>query len=374
MSVPRHVAVLVTALLIALGAAAPAVAATVAPGTTRGGDVVKTGWWWAANEPPADSGLVAPPQPTPPNAPAGTLPVAAIGGDPEKVSAIEFSLQAQPGALVESFDLVLRETDEPGANANQGMAKIVACPVVEPFWADGTAAAWKAKPDFDCELAQAAGERNAKGIWSFDLTSIAALWLVEGNTSSMSVVLVEDVDAPESFQVAYDGPAAKGIGIKAVTVAAPKDTTAGFGGPAPTEGTAGSATTGGAGPGAPLTGGSSSGGAGISSAPLDAPGVVAPAPDLAAGEVGESVGAPVTAPATGTAQVSATPMAAPPWYAGVPKAGMLLLPLTLGLAYLMMLALGPEAQPSAVTARHGVSRALDRLKRVGAQAVARGVR
>jgi hypothetical protein len=385
MSGSRHVATVLVGLLVALATAGPVMAAAkVAPGTTHGGEVVKTGWWWAANEPPAETGILAAPQPTPPNVPAGTLPVAAVGGDPEKVSAIEFALDAEPGSSVTSFDLVLRETDEPGANTNQDTARVVACPVVEGFWADGNAAAWKARPEFDCELASAPGERAATGVWRFDLTAVAALWLSEENTSSTSVVLVEDVDAPDSFQVGFVGMAAKGIGFKAVTVAPAKGGGSGGGsggtGEAGTGGTGtagGTGLAGGGGAGTPLTSGgvdSSTGsavgtGSGISTPP-DGDGDLAPAPELAGVATDETA---VAAPAAGeTAQVSAIPIAAPPWYAGIPKAGLLLLPLTLGLAYLMMLALGPDAQPSTVTARHGVSRALDRLRRAGAQAVARG--
>jgi hypothetical protein len=52
---------------------------------------------------------------------------------------------------------------------------------------------------------------------------------------------------------------------------------------------------------------------------------------------------------------------------------LLLAPLALGLAYLAMLALGPDAQPSASSSQRGVSRALERLRLAGGQAVA-GVR
>ena len=377
MSAARRVAVLVATLLVSIALPPPASAAKATPGATGGGEVVKTGWWWAVNEPPAETGLVAPPQPPTPNVPEGALPVAALGGDPDKISAIEFALDAEPGSLVSSSTLVLRESQEPGANANQDNAKILACPVAESFWADGSAAAWKARPDFDCDLAQASGERDQDGVWTFDLSPVTALWLSEDTTSSMSVVLVEDVDAPESFQVAFDGLAAKGIDFSVVTVSPPKPATptTGQGGATPAVGEAGAGSTGGSGS-VPLSdvGGSSAGLGGVSSAPLDAPGVVAPALDLGAGATESVADAPVAAPVAETAQVSAAPMAAPPWYSGIPKAALLLFPLVLGLAYLMMLALGPDAQPATVGTRHGVSRALDRLKQVGARTVRRSGR
>ena len=63
-----------------------------------------------------------------------------------------------------------------------------ACPVTESFWADGASAAWKARPAYDCDLASAAGERDARtGVWKFDLTAVAALWTAEGYKGSTSV-------------------------------------------------------------------------------------------------------------------------------------------------------------------------------------------
>ena len=56
----------------------------------------------------------------------------------------------------------------------------------------------------------------------------------------------------------------------------------------------------------------------------------------------------------------------PAWYTGIPKPAFLMAPLALGLAYLIMLALGPDGRPAPTTGRHGVSRALDRLRQTGA--------
>jgi len=64
---------------------------------------------------------------------------------------------------------------------------------------------------------------------------------------------------------------------------------------------------------------------------------------------------------------------APPWYAGLSGGGLLLLPFALGLGYLLMLALGPDAQPATTTTQHGVGRALDRLRRLSAQVSAKGL-
>jgi hypothetical protein len=108
----------------------------------------------------------------------------------------------------------------------------------------------------------------------------------------------------------------------------------------------------------------------LSSGSLGATGdVPLAAPPSAAGATAETTD-PVTA---ATAPVAA-PAVVQPWYGGLPKATFLLVPFALGLAYLAMLALGPDAQPTTTsTSRHGVSRALDRLRQAGTQALA-GVR
>lgn len=333
---------------------------------SRGGQVLKTGWWWVANQPPAETGLVAYPQQSPPNIPAGSLPVAASGGEPDKVAAVELTLDAKPGAAVRKAKVVLTESGAPGANVNAAAAKIVACPVTDGFWADGTAARWDARPAYDCDSAQAAGTRDDKGRWTFDLTGLASGWLAEGATGSPSFALVEAVDAPESFQVTFAPVAENGIVYTGsygppVGGALPPPTSTGPTGPTGPVAVGGGAATSGFGSGG-STGSLSSGSLGTGSTgdvPLSAP----PADTGATAETTDPV-----APAT-------TPVAAPavvqPWYGGLPKAAFLLVPFALGLAYLAMLALGPDAQPTpTTTSRHGVSRALDRLRQAGTQALA----
>lgn len=329
---------------------------------SRGGQVLKTGWWWVANQPPAETGLVAYPQQSPPNIPAGHLPVAASGGEPDKVTAVELVLDAKPGSSVTTAKVVLTESAAPGANVNAETAKIVACPVTDGFWADGTAARWDARPAYDCDAAQAAGTRDDKGRWTFDLTGIASSWLAEGATGSPSFALVEAVDAPESFQVTFAPVAENGIVYTgkygppvggSVPLPGPTGTTGGVaaGG--------GTASSGFGSSGAGSTGSLSSGSLGGGDVPLAA----SPAD---AGTATAETTDPVTA---ATAPVAA-PAVVQPWYGGLPKAAFLLVPFALGLAYLAMLALGPDAQPTTTTTRHGVSRALDRLRQAGTQALA----
>lgn len=346
-------------LTLPLAGAGPAGAAAAdkkspGPGDTRGAKVVKAGWWWVANEPPPETGVLAAPQPPSPNIPKGAIPVGAFGGDPEKVSAIEVKLRAKPGSTVKSFEMVLRESKDPGANANAEAAKILACPVTELFWADGSGAAWKDQPTYDCSVAKAAGKRTKKGLWRFDLTSIASGWLAEGNTDSRSVVLVEDVEAPESFQVSLDGVKAEGVGLelKATPPAPlPDDGALPDNGPSGSTGS-GVSTSGGGGSSLGSGGGPSLAGP----APAPAPVKGADVPASTGQDTGEQ----------GTGELNAAPMSAvPAWYSGIPRSGLLLVPFALALAYLIMLALGPDARPVPVTGRRGVSRALDRVRQTG---------
>ena len=335
---------------------------------SRGGQVLKTGWWWVANQPPAETGLVAYPQQSPPNIPAGHLPVAASAGEQDKVTAVELVLDAKPGASVTTAKVVLTESDASGANVNAEAAKIIACPVTDGFWADGTAARWDARPAYDCDAAQAAGTRDDKGRWTFDLTGLASSWLAEGATGSPSFALVEAVDAPESFQVTFAPVAENGI------VYTGKYGAAIGGGTAPLTGATG-ATGGVAVGGGAAGGGFGSGDAGstgsLSTGSLDA-GTSGDVP-LDAAPAEESATAETTDPVTAQTTPVAAPAIVPSWYSGMPKAAFLLVPFALGLAYLAMLALGPDAQPTTTTSRHGVSRALDRLRQAGTQALA-GVR
>lgn len=333
---------------------------TPAPGETIRAKVVKTGWWWLVNEPPPESGVLAAPTAPAPTTPKGSIPVGAAAGDAERISAIEVRLKAAPGSTVTSFEMVLRESSEPAANANAEQAVVVACPVTEAFWADGSAAAWRDRPAYDCSLAEAEGKRNAKGVWRFDLTPFAATWLSEGNVDSRSVVLVEKVEAPEGFQVAFDGPKAEGVGLE-LRADAPTAPPTGSGDTS-VEGTGGAGGTGSAGgfSGSGTSSGSSSG-IGSSSGPGSAGGALTDASAAV-----EQEGPAAETPAAPPGQLAATPVAAvAPWYSGISKGAYALLPLALGLAYLIMVALGPDARPVPVTGRRGVGRALERLRETG---------
>lgn len=344
--------------VVGLGAAAAEVTA-VKPGTESGATVTKTGWWWKANDtsevpPEASPGVDAVPPPSAPkNVPEGSMPVAAVLGDAEKVSAIEFALDAKAGSVASSFLLTLRESAEPAANAGADAetTSVVACPVTEAFWAPGEAGTWGSKPEYDDGLCQP-GVRGKDGLWSFDLTSFAAQWLGTDNKTSGSVVLIEQVDEPASFQVVFDGVEQKGIGVQ--LVATPGTST---------DGGTGSIDTG----GAVGTGDSGAGSAGGFEPGLDSAGAESGA-DLSGVPAGSEV--PVAAPGQAQAPQSQGAggqpfLIAPSALEDVPNGIWILAPVVLGIAYLMMLALGPGGEPALVTTRRGVSRALERWRSSG---------
>ena len=330
--------------------------------------MIKTGWWYVANEPPPDTGVLAAPQPPAPNSPAGTMPVASLLGESTKVSAMEFELDAEIGSTLKGFELVLRESSSPGAALGSTVASVVACPVTEIFWADGAGAAWKNKPTYDCELAEAAGVRDEDGLWTFNLKKLAADWLSEDFFGSRSIVLVENVDPPFSFDVSFEGPQTDGIGLDVRAKAPAKNGNGGNGG---TGGGGGGGTDGNGGSAGGNTGGGSlggsdgggfSGGGNSGGGSLDGSdsgslgGTDSGSPEASGG--GEAAGGSENGTDTGMVPVAANVT----WYSGLPKASLLMLPLILGLAYLMMLALGPNGRPSPTANRRGVSRALDRLR------------
>lgn len=340
------VAVVFLAGIASLGWVSTA-AADVKPGTASGATVVKAGWWWRVNETPADGGgVIAPPEPPATTVPEGSLPASAAAGDPEKVSAIEFALNYGAGATVTSMELSLREAADPGANANADGAgvKVKACPITESFWVDGAASKWTSLPKYDCELAEAVGKRDAKGVWTFDLTSMASQWLAKGSsTLSPSIVLVEDVAAPTTFQVAYDGVAKKGIGVKLVA-------TGGAAPPPPSPGPIGG------------DGGTGTGDLGTGGVPADPGGISG---DVPTG--GEGVPADAEVPTVAGEKDDAPALASPrarllTMFEDLPGGLLVLIPLALGAAYLVMIALGPNGEPALAGTRHGVSRALDRMR------------
>lgn len=381
----RHSAVrfalVVTGALAVPLAGVPASAAGVAdrpePGELRGGQVLQAGWWSRLHQEPPENPLLVPPGPPAPAAPAGSLPVAVTAGEPQRISAIEFAPAGEAGAKVTSFVVSFKEHAD--GQLNTDAAAVLACPVSESFFVADENGRWQHQPDHDCEDRSVEGVRGGDGVWVFDLTPLAVDWLASDRTSAPAVVLVPGVTEPagQSFQVAFAGPEERGVGLRAKTAGGPGEKSKGSGsgdgeqagtgsGDAST-GSGGSANddgTGGSGGSVDLGGGGSlDGGGGLGAAPDAGTIPETPASDVGAGEAPEAT--PVAdGAAVDTASVGAGPL---PWHAQIPRPALLLVPLMLGLAYLAMVAMGPDAQPTALVRRHGVSRALDRMRILGDQ-------
>ena len=207
--------------------------ARVEPGTLKGGKVTKLGWWSRSNEQLPETGLVAPPSVPSIAAPEGSYPVAQIAGESERIAAIEFLVKGPRGGVVKNLELSLREAADPTGSPNADGASIVACTMTEVFWSEGENGSWGARPSHDCGLGQALGQRDDKGVWSFDLTALATSWLAEDREFAPAVVLLstpadEAAEPPaaaeqraSSYQVAFD--ATQGLGLVASTGAGSPD-------------------------------------------------------------------------------------------------------------------------------------------------------
>ena len=357
---------LTAALLAAplLGSTLLAVPATAAddavPGTFVGGTLTKTGWWARSNEQAPETGLLAPPSIPALAAPAGTLPVSALAGEVERITALQFALDGAKDSEVSRVRLALKEAADPSANPNSASGTVTACPMTESFWVGVDNGPWATRPTYDCELGAVAGTRDDQGVWTFDLTPLASQWLASDREFAPAVVLVSTppiepaaTDPPEptttTFQVAYDKAA--GVGLVAKTVAPTKDDDGDDQEPQPEPEPE------------PVDAGGGSGDAGgglggVGEAVMDAL-PEAPAVDAAPPTETEE-------PATQTTAAALAPVAAPvlAWHDDIGAKALMALPALL-LAYLVMLAMGPAGQPAVGGGRRGVSRALDRMRTTG---------
>lgn len=362
---------------LAIHGAASAAENKVEPAVVEGGQISQVGWWSRLNE-PLETGLLVLPDPPAVGVPAGTLPVSVLGGDLQRMSAIEFAIDAEPDDTVSSVVVTLRESADATGSPNAAGALISACPVTDAFWVGAENEPWANRPAYDCEEGVEV-TREEPGAWTFDLTDLATTWLSAESTASPAVMLVAaksgERGEPLTFQVAFDGVEAEGIGLLAEVEAAAEEDEDAESGDTKAESTTTTEDTDQA--GSPVGGGSSS----STGSPLGSSGTAssggdlgdlgdlgassAPLPDTTVGAIdtASSAAAPVTDGGVGTIQpVSA---GTPSWHQGLSKASFLLVPLMLALAYLAMVAMGPTAQPSASTGRRGVSKALDRLRAAG---------
>jgi hypothetical protein len=317
--------------------------------------VDRDGWWSRANG--GDVPLTAPSLPFP--VPDKAIAVAASNGEPEKMAAVGIVLDVDP-AKFQRLVLNLAEVTDQGANvgvvANPagGTAggAVDAC-LVTGAWTTTKKGAWPNRPTIDA-TACVPGARSAEGVWSFDLTPFARRWLA-GEVPPNGVGLIEHVDPPVSFQVAWGDRTTSSITFSLDLVA--EDDSAAF---APIESPDDSSTA------PPPDPGAGSDFGAVTSAPATATyeyraadsfttPVVKTAPRVTSAPV---AAAPGVAPPTARAQ----PISVQPTKGKLPVVLLLLLvPLGLLAALAASFALGPAGDPGVdglVRREGGVSRAL----------------
>ena len=208
---PRRIAAAVLLVVSALAVPAGVLGQTedAASDTPSTALVSQDGWWNRAQgrqeaEPetpvrPVIGGTLPAPSTVPPDA----LGVGAVLGEPDKVAAVGFLLEAPLDAFVDRLVLTLQESKAPNANANAAGAAIVACPITD-FWASVKNGDFATRPSCD-EGQSVPGVRGADGTWTFDLTVIGTSWL-DGTLSQNGVLLREALDPPQppaSFQISF---------------------------------------------------------------------------------------------------------------------------------------------------------------------------
>lgn len=304
-------------------------------GLQNGATIEQAGWWNRTNAVPPSPvpGVTLPVLtiPAPPTVPSGSIAVGAAGGQIDKAAAVGIKPDIKTGSVDQAI-LAIPEsaTGEQIANTSAD-AVIVACPITE-FWAAVPNGQWDTLPPFDCGIGKVAGNRSPAGVWTWDLTPIAAQWLTPGGLASNGVVLVADPSPTATFQVVLHGAPAE-MGIAFAANASPPRTTA-----APT--TTVAATTG------PTTGTG-----GVQQAPRPVTTVSSP-----------PTAAPTTAATTPTPTPTTTdakPTAVDTILGNLPGGAWLLVPFALLVAVALMVVYGPLGEPATGVAREGgVSRAL----------------
>ncbi|HUF32640.1 MAG TPA: hypothetical protein VMN58_05455 [Acidimicrobiales bacterium] len=178
-----------------------------------GGEVTadKEGWWnrlaGAEDEAGAPANpLGGSPAPAPDSGvPEGAVAVGATLGETDKVAAIGIVLPVERGAVVSELRMDLALAEGTGAQRNEDGAGVLACPITG-FFVPEENGEFANRPEADCDISNAPGERLEDGSWTFDLTAIASLWVdSSGTLIPNGVLLVPDVEPPESFQLSFAG-------------------------------------------------------------------------------------------------------------------------------------------------------------------------
>lgn len=339
------------AVVLAALAVAPVTGSTA---QTSGGASVQSQGWWNAGAQPLDApratplGGVAPPVTLPtPDVPEGSVPVAMRVGQPSRIGAIGIVLDAPKGSVANSVVLRLKEA----AAGQQGSSPAVrACPITT-FLVPEQGGPSANIPEADCDAASADGERADDGTWTFDLTSIAAVWLDPNGVIQASGVRLDPVgEPPATFQVAFTGIA------DAVLDA---DVTPGSDAAGDAFSTGGSFDSGSSSGGGSFDSGSSFGGGSVDSSFGGGSSDFA-APSAEVPEVPTAAAAPTATSAPSRTLPVANASRAGKTFGNWPLSVVLLLAAALALALAMGVTLGPAGRerPDLGRRQGGVSRAL----------------
>lgn len=356
--------------IFAFGSSAPAEA--LAPGSEAATASATQDGWWNRYQGPRESEPegnplrpVLPTAPAPPTVPEDALAVAAAHGEPVLVAAVGLEVAGPEGGTVESLTLTLTESE--GGTLSAAGAKVLACPATTP-WGPAKNADWRDRPEADCSLARIEGTRADDGTWVFDLTALARRWVdPAAPLAQYGVVLGLDAEAsPAPAQIAWKDLASGGVVVE--LVASVPNAVA----PGPAEAP-------------PPPAAAESAAPPVDTSPPPEP---VPAPDLGIGGADpptvpagqpsfglppvtfDSPAEPATRETTGSvaaprsrARPTGTLQARPAvgFWDEVPAATLLAVPVALGLAVLVGLALGPAGRPLPSWPRAGgLTRALTR--------------
>lgn len=347
------------------------------------GAATQDGWWNRLQGPaegePEGNPIrpLVPAVPKPPSVPADAIAAGVTAGQVDKVAAIGIDVIVADGSTFEGLTLRLQESATDGANIAADKAKVIACPATVP-WGSGQNAAWRDRPAADCGLGTAEGARAADGTWTFDLGAMGRQWADPfAPLPAYGVVLsIDPTSAPSAAQVSWMSFDSGGVAVElAATPPVPgsSDDAASLtpdpataAAPVPTGPSAETAT----GLNVPIFGAAAPDPLAYASAQPAFTDVTPSAADPSqSGTVPETPAeATLAAPAAGPGPAPPSRPAVDFWER-LPAPTALLVPVAVGLAILVGVALGPAGRPAPVHRREGgLSRALTRRSGAGSDA------
>lgn len=376
-ALPYRLAVISVAAALVFGAAFSRPAAALQAGASGAAAATQDGWWNRLQGPqegePEGNPLrpALPAVPNPPTVPGDAIVTEAGAGQLTALAAVGIEVALPPGGMVDALTLRMKEHAATGANVNSNTAKVLACPATTPF-GPAKNAAWRDRPQADCGLVQVEGVRAEDGSWTFDLTSFGTQWTDPfASLAQHGVVLaVDPTVSPGPTKVSWLDFDTGNVIVELVASVVPESSSLFPGSesqppaseflfapePAPAE-TFGTAFS------DPL--------AFPSGEPFLAPEFSSSPVPVTGGE--PTPESPATLAAAPQSQAPARPLRVRPavgFWDNVPTPTALLLPVALGLALLVGLAMGPGGRPLPVWRRAGgLSRALARRNAGGGDIV-----